>query len=88
MFAYFIHLHKNSCKVLIVQQMFDCTTIMLGNFCTDIEISTMLLYIMRKLRHFEMVKIGQNLHANMEGFRRAGHTYILSTARIAAYQSI
>ena len=38
---------------------FLCTKIKLGNFCTDTEIST----------------IGQNLHANMEGFRRAGHIY-------------
>ena len=28
---------------------------------------------MRKLWHFEIVKIGQKLHANMEGFRKAGH---------------
>ena len=25
--------------------------------------------------NFEIVKIGQNLHANMEGFRRASHMY-------------
>ena len=25
---------------------------------------------------FEIVKMGQNLHTNMEGFRRAGHIYI------------
>ena len=30
---------------------------------------------MRKLWNFEMVKTGQNLHANMEGFHRAGHIY-------------
>ena len=28
---------------------------------------------MKKLWHFEIIKIGQNLHVNMEGFRRAGH---------------
>ena len=26
-----------------------------------------------KLQHFKHLKIGKNLHANMEGFRRAGH---------------
>ena len=30
---------------------------------------------MRKLWNFEMVKTGQNLHANIEGFRKAGHIY-------------
>ena len=25
---------------------------------------------------FEIVKIGENLHENIEGFRRAGHIYI------------
>ena len=35
--------------------------------------STMIPQIMSKLWHFEIVKIGQNLYANMEGFRRAGH---------------
>ena len=47
----------------------------LGNFCIDTEISSMLLQIMYKLWHFKIVKIGQNLHANMKGFCRAGHIY-------------
>ena len=34
---------------------------------------------MKKLWHFEIVKIGQNLHLNMEGFRRAGHIYMRYT---------
>ena len=37
--------------------------------------STMIPQIMSKLWHFEIVKIGQNLHVSMEGFRRAGHIY-------------
>ena len=31
---------------------------------------------MKKLWHFEIVKIGQNLHANMEGFHRAGQIFL------------
>ena len=45
----------------------------LGIFCTYIEISTLLPKIMYRLWHFKLVKIGQILHTNMEGFHRAGH---------------
>ena len=37
------------------------------------QISTTLQETVKELRHFQVLKIGQNLHANMEGFRRAGH---------------
>ena len=33
------------------------------------------IMIMFKLWHFKVVKIGQNLHANMEGFCRASHIF-------------
>ena len=47
-----------------------------GNFCSDTKISTTRLSkIMYKLWHFKIVKIGHNLHANMEDFHRAGHIY-------------
>ena len=36
----------------------------------------MLHIIIEKLCKFEVLKLGQNLHANMEGFCRAGHIYI------------
>ena len=52
---------------------FLCTKKKYGTFCTDTEISTILLQIMYKVWHLKIVKIGQKLHANMEGFRRAGH---------------
>ena len=48
---------------------------MLGNFFTDAEVSTILPQTSYKLWHFKIVKVGQNLHANMEGFRRASHIY-------------
>ena len=35
MFAYFKHLHKNSCKVLMVQLIFNFFKIKLENFYTD-----------------------------------------------------
>ena len=41
---------------------------MLGNSCTDTEISTILPQTWYKLWHFKIVKVGQNLHANMDGF--------------------
>ena len=45
----------------------------LENFYTDDKIFTMLNFIVLKLCDFEVLKIDQNLHANMEGFRRASH---------------
>ena len=39
------------------------------------QISTTLQETVRELRHFKVLKMGQNLYANMEGFRRAGHKY-------------
>ena len=33
----------------------------------------MLQIIIQKLCKFKVLKLGQNLHANMEGFRRASH---------------
>ena len=52
------------------------------NFCTDTEISTVLPQYMKKLWYFEIVKMSQNLHANMVGFRRAGHIYIYPSTMI------
>ena len=45
MFVYFTHLHKNSCKVLIVQPIFDffILKIKLENFYTDNEIYNVIL---------------------------------------------
>ena len=35
----------------------------------------MLQPVVYKLYDFKVLKLGQNLHANMEDFRRAGHIY-------------
>ena len=32
--------------------------------------------MVKELCNYKVLKVGQNLHANMEGFRRAGHIYI------------
>ena len=37
------------------------------------QISTTLQEMVKELREFKVSKMGQNLHANMEGFRRASH---------------
>ena len=37
------------------------------------QISTTLQEMVKELWHFKILKMGQNLHANMEGFRRASH---------------
>ena len=39
------------------------------------QISTTLQEMVKKLRHFKVLKMGQNLYENMEGFRRASHIY-------------
>ena len=40
----------------------------LGNSCTNTEIPRLLPQIMYKSWHFKIVKLGQNLYANMEAF--------------------
>ena len=34
--------------------------------------------VMRKLCKFEVLKLGQNLHADMEGFHRASHVFSMN----------
>ena len=41
--------------------------------------------IVKELCNYKFLKMGQNLHANMEGFRRAGH--ILQLAKVSIFQS-
>ena len=50
----------------------------LGYCFTDTELSTLLPQIMLKLWDLQIIKIGQNLRVNMEGFCKAGHIYILA----------
>ena len=50
---------------------------MLKNLYTDVKILTMVHSFVLKLCDFKVLKIGQNLHANMEGFRRASHIYAI-----------
>ena len=33
--------------------------------------------MVKELCNYKGLKMGQNLHANMKGFRRAGHIYVL-----------
>ena len=45
------------------------------------QISTTLQGIVRELWDFKFLKMGQNLHANMEGFRRASHIFQINLAK-------
>ena len=40
---------------------------------TDMQIFVVLQKSVPELRDFKFLKMGQNLHANMEGFRRDSH---------------
>ena len=44
------------------------------------QISTTLQEMVRVMT-FKVVKMGQNLHENMEGFRRAGHNYYIDSGK-------
>ena len=37
----------------------------------------------KELCHYKVLKMGQNLHANMEVFRRASHIYALTLYNIS-----
>ena len=54
---------------------FLCTKIKIINFYSDDKNFTMLHSTMYKWCGFKVLKISQNLHANMKGFRRASHLY-------------
>ena len=74
MLVFFIHVHKSSCIVLIVNRfLIFCTDIKLWNFYTDFKIFTLLQPVVYKLCDFKVLTLGQNLHTNMEGFHRACH---------------
>ena len=45
------------------------------NFYIDNKIFTMLQSMVEKLCDIKVLKIDQNLHANIEGFCKASHTY-------------
>ena len=51
------------------------------------RISTTLQETVRELRDFKVLKMGQNLHTNMEGFCRAGHHYNIVPTKRYAYGS-
>ena len=77
MIVYFTHIHKNSCKILIVQLNFDF-------FCTDNEIFTMLHPIVSMLGIiFIQIFEGHN-------FRRLSKSRIFMAlfSRIICHQSL
>ena len=50
----------------------------LDNFFIDIVISTLLHTMVGKLCDFKVLKMGENLHANKEGFCRDRHIITVS----------
>ena len=45
----------------------------IGRNKPNMQISITLQETVKELWHFKVLKLGQNLHANMEGFHRASH---------------
>ena len=72
MFAYFTWCHTNSCKFQTVTPIFKCfasnVICSFGNYCTNFCALT---------SNFKSLKMGQNLHANMEGFRWPSHICVI-----------
>ena len=67
-------LYTNSCKILIVLSIFTCFILkfswIICQLTIIMQISTTLQETVKEFWHFKVLRMGQNLHANMEGFQR------------------
>ena len=65
MFTCLTHVHNNACRCT------NSSILYSGHLATTMPNFMKLHTPITKLQHFEHLKIGKNLHANMEGFHRA-----------------
>ena len=70
----FTQVHINACYFLIDAPIYKCFTgSILWSFCINYANLVKLHTTITNLQHFKHLKVGKNLHANMEGFHRGGH---------------